>query len=76
VHDRYVLTGALKTTIAAILMGGVVWLVTRQLDGQSIYLVALAGIAVGGVSFFLLAFLLKIEEARSIPRMILRRGRG
>lgn len=76
VHDRFVLTGALKTTIAAILMGGVVWLGAHQLDGQSMYVVALAGIAVGGVSFFLLAFLLKIEEARSIPRMILRRGRG
>lgn len=76
VHDRFVLTGALKTTITAILMGGVVWLVAHQLDGHSVYVVALAGIAVGGVSFFLLAFLLKIEEARSIPRMILRRGRG
>ncbi|MEQ9031963.1 MAG: lipid II flippase MurJ, partial [Aggregatilineales bacterium] len=75
VHDRVVLMGALKTTVAAVLMGGIVWLVADQMDGQSVYLVAVAGIAAGGVSFFVLAIALRIEEARSIPRMILRRGR-
>ncbi len=75
VNDRLVIDGAIRTLIASIGMGIAVWGVASLLADRSFYLIALAGIAVGGVSFFVLALVLRINEARTIPATLLRRGR-
>lgn len=74
VNDSHVISGAVRTLIASIGMGVLVWLTIELLYGDSgAFITAIAGIGVGVVSFFGLAIVLGVDEARSVPRMILRR---
>lgn len=75
IQDQFVLNGATKTLIAAAGMGIGVWLVAQALAGQSALIVVIVGAGVGLVAFFALAFALGIEEARTVPMMVLRRVR-
>lgn len=74
--DRYVVDGALRALGAASGMGVVVWGVqeiARSLNNSVITTVI--GASVGAIAFFGLALLLRIEEARTIPDLILKRLR-
>ncbi len=71
--DRYVLGGAARTGLAALALGAALLLVTRAAGGALLTLAA--GAAVGGAVFFGAAALLKVEEAVSVPRALLRRLR-
>lgn len=75
IQDQSVLNSVARAMIAAIGMGVVVWLVTQVLVGQHALIIAIVGAVVGGASFFALAFALGIEEARTVPMMLLRRVR-
>lgn len=70
-NDRFVLNGALRSLGAALGMGAAVWLVTQVVSGALLRTVV--GGAVGLVVFFGLAFVLGVDEARSVPRSVLRR---
>jgi putative peptidoglycan lipid II flippase len=75
VQDAFVLKGAAKALVAALGMGLVVWLATQALGGQSALVTTVVCAAIGMASFFALALVLGIEEARSVPLMVLRRMR-
>src|SRR5690606_38141719 len=75
IQVQFVLNGATKSLIAAAGMGIGVWLVAQALAGQSALIVVIVGAGVGLVAFFALAFALGIEEARTVPMMVLRRVR-
>ncbi len=74
VNSRFVLNGASRALIAAVGMGILVWGVHTALDDMHVMLSTGAAIGAGLVSFFGLALVLGIEEARTVPRMLLRRG--
>jgi putative peptidoglycan lipid II flippase len=76
-NDRYVLDGAWRALVAALGMGGMVglWLLAAQVNHYHTLVTAFVGIILGAVAFFGIAFSVKIDEARTIPYLILRRFR-
>ncbi|HVU13404.1 MAG TPA: murein biosynthesis integral membrane protein MurJ [Phototrophicaceae bacterium] len=72
-HDRVIVNAASRALIAALGMGACVWGVVHVTEGYSPIITAIVGLIVGLVAFFGLAFALGIEEARTVPRTILRR---
>jgi putative peptidoglycan lipid II flippase len=70
-NDGYILNGAIRSLGAALGMGVVIWGITQVVRGA--LLTTVVGGLVGVAVFFGLAFVLGIEEARSVPRSILRR---
>lgn len=75
INDRYVLDGAGRALLAALLMGASVALVLTLLNGLPLPLMVAAGAVTGVIVFFSLAFVLGLEEARTVPGMITRRVR-
>ena len=73
INDRLILHAATRSLIAAFVMGVIVWALTQTLAGTSALVMVLLGTVVGLAVFFGLAFVLGIDEARSVPRTILRR---
>lgn len=65
-----------RAGLAAAGMGILVWLVDGTLVDAPIALRVSMGVLVGGVGYFGLAYLLRIEEVRLIPHMLLRRRRA
>lgn len=72
-HDDAILNSAGRALLAALGMGVVVWLIESALAGQSVLLVTILSAGLGAAVFFALAFVLGIEEARTVPRALLRR---
>jgi len=75
-HDRAIMIGAGRALIAAIGMGIAVQLVITLISGANGWIMVLVGAGVGVIVFFALAIVLGVEEARSIPRVFLRRFGG
>ncbi|MBK9750245.1 MAG: murein biosynthesis integral membrane protein MurJ [Anaerolineae bacterium] len=73
--DRYVLNGAARALAAALGMGAVVALIVNVLTNVGGLLTAVLGAGVGVGVFFALAFVFGVEEARTIPNMVLARFR-
>ena len=75
--DRFVLDGAARSLAAALGMGALVAVFVWALDGVGVgrLITALIAGAVGVGTFFALALVLRLDEARTIPRLLLRRGR-
>jgi putative peptidoglycan lipid II flippase len=71
INDLYVLFGAAKASIAALIMGIVLWLL-YFLPIQGLWL-ALLGAIVGGLVYFGASIMLGLEEAKAIPQLLLRR---
>lgn len=69
-----VLPGVWRAFAAALGMGVVVWLVDSRLVELPALGRMVVGVGVGGIVYFSLAFVLKADEVRWVPRMILRRG--
>jgi putative peptidoglycan lipid II flippase len=74
-HDRTVLDSAARALIAALAMGAVVAGLLALLANSGALITVVIGGAVGVAVFFALAYLLRVEEARTMPRALLRRGR-
>ncbi|MDQ4075977.1 MAG: hypothetical protein M3220_07000, partial [Chloroflexota bacterium] len=68
--------GILRTVVAALVMGSGLWLLTdSQLStALSPYLFTPAAVAVGGMLYLVVAWVLGVEEIRLLPRMIRRRS--
>jgi putative peptidoglycan lipid II flippase len=75
IQDAFVLDGAVRALIAALGMGVSVWLVMQAFGGQPAVVTALAGGVIGMLGFFAFALILRIDEARTFPMMLLRRVR-
>ncbi len=75
-NDRYILSGAARSLVAALGMGLMVWGFTRTFPNINLLLRTLTAAGLGLAVFFGLAFVLGIDEARTVPRTLLRRGRG
>lgn len=73
--SRVVYEGAARTAAAALVMGAALWLTLQAMAGYNALLTMIVGMLVGGVAFFGASLLLGIEEARSVPGMVLRRVR-
>jgi putative peptidoglycan lipid II flippase len=73
INDLFILNGAFKSLVAAICMGVVVWFVPVVLPTAPDILIVLVGGGVGIVVFFGLSILFRIDEARTIPGIVLRR---
>ncbi len=72
-HDRSILNGAGRSLAAALGMGVFVWALTSAIQNAGALLTTALGAALGIAVFFGLAFVLGIDEARTVPRMLLRR---
>jgi putative peptidoglycan lipid II flippase len=73
VNDSYVLDGAARAGLAALAMGAVMLLLSAALDGALLTL--MVGAAAGGAVFFGSAAALRLDEAVTVPRALLRRVR-
>ena len=71
--DRRVARSALKTTMAAVLMGLAVWFFLAVTASASVIVRTFGGMIVGGGVFFVVAWLLRSEELRGVLGMIMRR---
>jgi putative peptidoglycan lipid II flippase len=74
-ENRAVLRGGAAALLAALGMGAVMLLIRALLVDQAAWLVLFAALAAGGLAFFGLALLLGVEEARTVPALVLRRVR-
>ncbi len=74
IQDSYIINGTWKAGIASLVMGGVLWGLVSVLDGGLV--IAILGGLIGGIVFFGVSIALGLDEAKAVPRMLLRRIRG
>jgi putative peptidoglycan lipid II flippase len=74
-HISGVADGARRSLLAALGMAAALLLVLRVLSAANAVALLVVGAGIGGVVFFGLALLLGVPEARSVPRLLLRRLR-
>ncbi len=72
-NDRTILHGASRSLLAALGMGAAIWVLLHLVTNFGALLTTIVGAALGLGVFFGLAFVLGIDEARTVPRMLLRR---
>jgi putative peptidoglycan lipid II flippase len=72
-NDRYILDGAGRAFIAALVMGAVVFVLRVAADPYGVLLTTIVGGVLGALVFFALTLLLGVDEARSVPGIVLRR---
>jgi putative peptidoglycan lipid II flippase len=72
INDGHVIDGALRALLAALGMGAIIWLATSALAGRPDLVVLAAGAGAGGLSFALLALLLRIDEVRQLSQRLRR----
>lgn len=74
-RDRYILDGSARTLAAAIAMGVGIVVVTGIIPDAQVLLELIGAAVVGGVLFAGFALLLRLEEIRDLPGLVLRRIR-
>ena len=72
--DRRLALSALKTTVAAVTMGLVVWEFLGVAANTGVVIRTLGGIAIGAGVFFVAAWLLRVEELRLLAGLLSRRS--
>jgi putative peptidoglycan lipid II flippase len=73
--DALVISATARTALASLVMGLVLWALNPWLASYPAFVhLMLAGVAGGGV-FFGVAFLLRLDEARRVPRLLISRVR-
>ncbi|HLV34720.1 MAG TPA: murein biosynthesis integral membrane protein MurJ [Spirillospora sp.] len=75
INDGQVLRGAGKALAASLGMGTVLWVAASALHTQGALATLVAGGVAGGVVFFVLSLLLRLDEVTAVPRLLLRRVR-
>jgi putative peptidoglycan lipid II flippase len=71
--DRRVALSALKTTLAAVLMGLTVWIFLNTTADASVVMRAIGGMLIGAGVYFVAAWLLRSEELRGVLGMVKRK---
>jgi putative peptidoglycan lipid II flippase len=74
-HEREIFDMTGRTFIAALVMGIVVTLVATALSNLSSVIILIVGAATGLLTFELVAIVLGVNEARTVPGIVLRRFR-
>jgi putative peptidoglycan lipid II flippase len=72
-NDRSIVRGASRSVVAATGMGVAIWGLTHFVTNIGSVLTTIVGAGLGLGVFFALAVALGIDEARTVPRMLLRR---
>jgi hypothetical protein len=73
--DRQVLNLLGRSAIAALVMGVAVFGVARAIGSLSPLVILIAGALIGAAIYEGVAIILRVDEARSVPRTFLRRVR-
>lgn len=73
--DAYILDGAGRAALAALGMGVALWVMLGVLEDAGGLVMLVGGGAIGAAAFFGLSLLLGVDEARTVPRLLLRRVR-
>jgi hypothetical protein len=76
IDERRVLDGAARALVAALLMAGAAALFLRLLPDLAALLQVAGAVVIGGAVFWIAATVLGVEQARMLPRLVLRRLRG
>ncbi|MBE2182628.1 MAG: murein biosynthesis integral membrane protein MurJ [Anaerolineae bacterium] len=76
IRDGHILRGGGAALLAALAMGAVILLIGNLLQSLPSWLALGITLTAGGLTFFGLAALLGLEEARVVPMRLLRRARG
>lgn len=74
IKDRMIFSASFKTTVAAIAMGIVLWILPGVVPVAGFSL-AMVGAVIGGLIFFGVAIAIGLDEAKAVPMIILRRFR-
>lgn len=74
IRDRAIISTAIRTTLAALIMGGAIVALDTVLPLEGFVFFVVGG-ALGGMTFFIAAIVLGVDEARAVPMMIYRRFR-
>lgn len=74
IRDGYIWAGSWRAIVAALVMGGILWLFRTQIPLEGIIL-AIMGAGLGAVVFFGISIVLGLEEAKAVPMMLIRRLR-
>jgi putative peptidoglycan lipid II flippase len=74
IRDAHVLAGAWRALLASVVMGGVLWWLPAVVPVEGFALAVVGGV-IGGAVFFAVSLALGLDEAKTLPRMILRRIR-
>ncbi|MEP7199605.1 MAG: murein biosynthesis integral membrane protein MurJ [Chloroflexota bacterium] len=75
VDGRTLAPAVLKMALAALVMGACLFAFLSFARGANLWLIAGGALLVGAASYFGSAFLLRLDEATRVPRMVLRRVR-
>jgi len=75
INDGFIISGAWRAAAASILMAGMMYAVILTITGINSFLLGIIGLIVGSLTFFAASFALRLDEARLIPMMILRKLR-
>jgi putative peptidoglycan lipid II flippase len=75
IEGRDILSGALKSVLAATIMGIGIWIWLNSQASQPLWYLAIGGIGLGSVIFLFSILLLKVEEVNLAARYLLRRVR-
>ena len=73
---KNVLSGSLQAALAALAMSAAVWIWTRQTSGRSAWLVAILGVALGGLIYGAVILAQGVNEAKTLTIAISRRLRS
>jgi putative peptidoglycan lipid II flippase len=69
-------SGLLRTALASAVMGALLAVWLQATGGFSPWIVGVGGVALGGLVFAATAFVLRVPEARLLPKMVMERLRG
>jgi putative peptidoglycan lipid II flippase len=72
-EGKHVLAGSLQAVLAALVMSAAVWIWTGQTSGRSAWLVAILGVALGGLVYGAVVLAQGVSEAKSLTGAITRR---
>lgn len=75
IDDGTLVSGTVRVTIAAVVMGVVAWGVTSMLGETPALVVLIVAGGASAIAFFGVSLLLGVEEARSVPKLVLGRLR-
>jgi putative peptidoglycan lipid II flippase len=75
IQGRTILSGFLRCTGAALVMGGGLWLWIQGTAGMPSWVISLGGVMLGGLVYLVAVLLFRVPEAQALARIVMRRFR-